>query len=301
MRLMRGYGMFAAERKNPHRLTNNGPNEQHTEPMTNTKTTMAENDEDRDNKWLGRLRFMGWSLVAFLLLLPAVAMQFTIEVVWTASDFIFAAVVLIGTGLTVEVTMRKRRNTDFRTGVAVALAAAFLLTWINAAVGFVGAGANWANILYFLLVPTTLLGSVIARFKAKGMSVSMAGTAMAHALVTVFAFVAGLVRPEEVAAFVAANIFFIETWVVAAVLFHRAARHRTAGNDLRSESNGDLQKRKGQRTLAFIVSSLTITLSLVLMFYMVRVESEPGALPLLLFIIGVTWLFLTLLHRGARL
>jgi len=44
------------------------------------------------------LRIIGWSLVGLILLAPLVAMQFTREVAWTASDFLFAGVLLIGGG-----------------------------------------------------------------------------------------------------------------------------------------------------------------------------------------------------------
>ncbi len=45
--------------------------------------------------------------VVFLLLIPLVAMQFTNEVNWTLSDFVVAAVLLLGTGLIFEFVMRK--------------------------------------------------------------------------------------------------------------------------------------------------------------------------------------------------
>ena len=44
--------------------------------------------------------------LALLLLLPAIALLFTDEVQWTAGDFLFAAVLLGGTGLLVELVVR---------------------------------------------------------------------------------------------------------------------------------------------------------------------------------------------------
>ncbi len=38
-----------------------------------------------------------------------------------------------------------------------------------------------------------------------------------------------------------------------------------------------------------ILSTLTIFLGAILMIYMIKVEDEPGALPLLLIIIGTVW------------
>ena len=39
---------------------------------------------------------------------------------------------------------------------------------------------------------------------------------------------------------------------------------------------------------------LSISLGIILMIYMIKVEDEPGALPLLLIIIGVIWLIINL-------
>jgi hypothetical protein len=46
-------------------------------------------------------------------------------------------------------------------------------------------------------------------------------------------------------------------------------------------------KNKWSRTL----SVLTVIVGFVLLVYMIAVEDEPGALPLLLLIIGVVWFF----------
>ncbi|MGK7368692.1 MAG: hypothetical protein ACNS64_00650, partial [Candidatus Halalkalibacterium sp. M3_1C_030] len=42
-----------------------------------------------------------------LLLIPLIAMQFTDEVVWTLSDFIFAGTLIFGTGLTYKLLTKK--------------------------------------------------------------------------------------------------------------------------------------------------------------------------------------------------
>lgn len=71
----------------------------------------------------------------FLLMIPLVAMRFTDEVNWTASDFVVAGVLLFGTGLTYELLARKMRRNVYRVAVGVALAAALFLVWANLAVG----------------------------------------------------------------------------------------------------------------------------------------------------------------------
>jgi zinc transporter ZupT len=41
------------------------------------------------------------------------------------------------------------------------------------------------------------------------------------------------------------------------------------------------------------LATVTIVLGAILLAYMVTVESEPGALPLLLLVVGGVWLFVT--------
>ena len=78
------------------------------------------------------------SAVSLLLLIPLIAMQFTDKVKWTLSDFIIAAVLLLGTGLTIEFIMRKAKRTKYRMALIVALLAILLLIWAELAVGIFG-------------------------------------------------------------------------------------------------------------------------------------------------------------------
>lgn len=73
--------------------------------------------------------------VAFLLLIPLIAMQFTAEVNWTLSDFIIAGVLMLGTGVLCELVLRKVNKTSLRTGICIAILAIFLLIWAELAVG----------------------------------------------------------------------------------------------------------------------------------------------------------------------
>ena len=76
--------------------------------------------------------------VAFLLSIPLIAMQFTNEVDWGPLDFIIMGVLLLSTGLMVELIIRKVRNMNYRIGlIAVALVVLFLI-WAELAVGIFG-------------------------------------------------------------------------------------------------------------------------------------------------------------------
>ncbi len=76
--------------------------------------------------------------VAFILLIPFIAMQFTHEVNWTAPDFIVAAVLLLGTGLTCELVLRKVKKIEYRIALCAVILAVLLLIWVELAVGIFG-------------------------------------------------------------------------------------------------------------------------------------------------------------------
>lgn len=84
------------------------------------------------------LRRAGWMLAAALLLLPAVAMQFTAEVHWGPGDFLAAALILGAVGLAFEAAARLSGMA--RVAVAGAALAAGFLIWVELAVGIIGPG-----------------------------------------------------------------------------------------------------------------------------------------------------------------
>ena len=76
--------------------------------------------------------------VALILSIPLIAMQFTDEVDWKLFDFVLMGVLLLGTGLMIELVIRKVRNMDYRIGlIALALVILFLI-WAELAVGIFG-------------------------------------------------------------------------------------------------------------------------------------------------------------------
>jgi hypothetical protein len=107
---------------------------------------------------------------AFILLLPLLAMQMTDEVVWDLADFAVAGALLVGTGLMYELAVRKPGNTAYRAAVGVALAAAFILIWMNLAVGIIGAEDNPANLMYGGVLAVAIIGAAIGRFQPAGMA-----------------------------------------------------------------------------------------------------------------------------------
>jgi uncharacterized membrane protein len=96
--------------------------------MTNT---MQQGGGGRPSPW----RLAMWGAIAALLIAPAVAMQVTDEVAWTASDFVFAGVLLVGAGAIYEVAARTLRKPWQRMTAAAVLVLAVLVIWAQGAVG----------------------------------------------------------------------------------------------------------------------------------------------------------------------
>lgn len=179
------------------------------------------------NPW----RVAGWSLAALLLLLPLVAMRFTREVNWTPFDFAFAAVMIGGVGIAFELTIRATRNNGYRGGVAIALAAAFLLIWINGAVGIIGDEDNPLNLLYIGVIAIAFGGMAVARFRASGAARAMTIAAIANAAVGLVAVVAGRNDPPGIVGLIVLNGFFVLLFLGAARLFGIAAASGSTPNE----------------------------------------------------------------------
>ena len=81
-----------------------------------------------------RLLIILLSVVA-MLLIPAIAMQFTNEVLWTRADFLGAGFLLFGTGALLELVLRKVRSSKFKLMLVVVLLFGLVLIWAELAVG----------------------------------------------------------------------------------------------------------------------------------------------------------------------
>ena len=78
------------------------------------------------------------AVIAFILALPLVAMQFTSEVNWTVSDFLVAVILLMFFGFLVETAIRKVKNSNLKIGAIVLLLLVLVLVWVEMAVGIFG-------------------------------------------------------------------------------------------------------------------------------------------------------------------
>lgn len=165
-----------------------------------------------------------WTAAACILLVPVIAMQFTDEVNWSASDFIIFGAMLLVAGFAVELAQARSASPSYRAGSVVAVAAAFLLVWVNLAVGIVGSEDNPANLIFFGVIAVAIVGAAVARLRASGMVRALHATALAQGVagVCAFAFARDTARP---AALLALTCLFAALWLAAAWLFGKAAAH----------------------------------------------------------------------------
>lgn len=165
----------------------------------------------------GWVRPAAWGLGAAFILVPLALMFITEDQNWGAGDFMFAVIMVGGVGLAFELAVRMSRNWSYRAGFAVALGTAFLLTWGNLAVGFIGSEDNPLNLIFFGVVGIALLGSALSLLRASGMWMAMTATALAQvaagAVALYFDFFTGPL-----------TTFFTALWLASAWLFRRAAR-----------------------------------------------------------------------------
>jgi len=82
--------------------------------------------------------FIILSIIATLLIIPLIAMQFTDEVNWTLSDFVVAGTLLLGAGLLFDFVIRKVKRRKFRLFIILAILILLLLIWAELAVGIFG-------------------------------------------------------------------------------------------------------------------------------------------------------------------
>lgn len=151
-----------------------------------------------------------------------------VDVAWDILDFAVFGAMLLAVGVIYRIVSSKSRSSAYRFGVSVALVAAFLLAWVNGAVGIIGNENNDANLVFFGVPVVGVVGALFARFRAKGMARALYVTAGAQVLVATIAIVggfgsAGPAWPRDVLFLTG---FFVALWLLSGWLFHKAARER---------------------------------------------------------------------------
>ena len=168
------------------------------------------------SRW-SRWRVIMWGTAAFLLLLPAIAMQFTGEVSWDVRDFMVMGAMLATACGICELAALASTNGAYRIAAVIAVGTAFLTVWANLAVGMIGSEANPYNLVFAAVIGIALLGSILVRFEPSGMMKAMILAAVVQAV----AGAAGLTADARGAVFTMA---FSGLWLLSALMFRVAVR-----------------------------------------------------------------------------
>jgi hypothetical protein len=84
-----------------------------------------------------RLYFIIFAVVV-LLSIPLIAMQFSDSINWTIADFAVMGALLLGTGLAVELTIRKVSNPKYRLAISLIILVILMLVWVELSIGIFG-------------------------------------------------------------------------------------------------------------------------------------------------------------------
>jgi hypothetical protein len=146
---------------------------------------------------------------------------------WTPSDFVFAFILIFGTGATFELISRKGGTLAYRAAVGIALAGAFLVVWINAAVGIIGEPGG-INVMYFGVLAVGIIGACVTRLQPQGMSRALFAMAAAQMLVPIIALMVATSQvtrePPGLTGIFILNAVFATVFSISALLFRRASR-----------------------------------------------------------------------------
>ena len=176
-----------------------------------------------------KTRRIVWAAVAALILMLPLAMlfpPFAKEVQW--NEALAYGVMLLAAGGAFELWQwLKTRRGAYRLAFGVGFAGALFLGGVNGAVGIIGSENNSANLMYGAVFAVGLIGSLLSRFKPRGMARVLFAAALVQLAVPVIALLifpdAGWGGAGVVGVFVL-NSVFAAMFAASASLFLRAAR-----------------------------------------------------------------------------
>ncbi len=184
---------------------------------------MAATAQTKNINWW---RVARWSGAAALLCVPAIAMRFTSEVDWTASDFVVMGVLFASILGAYDFLASRAPSVAYRAASVLTTLGLFLLIWINLAVGIIGSENNDANLMFAAVIAIIVGGACVARFKPAGMGRTLLAAAATQLAVGVIALagdlgVEGRGWPRDV---IVLTIFFTGLWATAGTLFRVSGR-----------------------------------------------------------------------------
>ncbi len=162
------------------------------------------------------------SISTALLLVPITASFALDSWNWSGGDYVFAWVAFSVVSIALTFLLSGAGNLFYKLAASAAVLGAFLLVWINGAVGIIGDSDS--NLMYGGVLAVLILGAAIARMRADMMSRVMVATAFAQFLVPVAALLMSEqdFSPGVLQVFVL-NGFWVVLFLFSAIMFRNAA------------------------------------------------------------------------------
>ena len=166
--------------------------------------------------------------ILFLLSIPLISMQFTDEVNWQLGDFLIMGTALVVLGFLFEFIASRSEKWVYRVATGIGLLGAFLLFWVNGAVGIIGNEGQPANLLYISIFAIGFIGAIISGFKAKGMAITLFIAAGVQVLIPALALLIWGTEdiswsPGIFGVFILSS-FFALLFLISGLLFRKATK-----------------------------------------------------------------------------
>jgi len=162
------------------------------------------------------------AIATAILVIPFIAMMITEEVAWGIGDFALAWILLFGTMLSYNLIARKMKGT-YKAAAGVAVTTALFLVWMNLGVGLIGSEDNPINLAFGGVLLIGVVGAFLSRLEPSGMAKTLGVMALVHALIALYAMLAGLGEPVNGAGeILTINGVFVVLWIGSAWLFQKA-------------------------------------------------------------------------------
>jgi hypothetical protein len=164
-----------------------------------------------------------------VLCIPLVAMQFTSSVKWQAGDFLMMGILLAGAGILARSYLLQSDVRKLLAGI-LAVVALFLLAWVNMAVGLIGSGPHWANLLYVVVLIAVIVGMLMGRSRVRVLAFTMfsaCGLLIGIAAIQLLAR-ASHFPDTSITEIIAINSVFLALFFAAGLLFTKVAQSANA-------------------------------------------------------------------------